>query len=161
MTALRQSESELQKLLTQRNAGEADAHDVRLNHYRVLLELLNLRCRTPSEKSLLEQWIEEEASLMAAQEERHAEALKRMEKQVQELANEVVEQQVTFQDASSRPTRLVERRSSCPVRLLRGQEQVAAMALQQEKLEQQHCEDYSLWSEELLRGREKARQGGL
>lgn len=126
MTALRQSESELQKLLTQRNAGEADAHDVRLNHYRVLLELLNLRCR------LLEQWIEEEASLMAAQEERHAEALKRMEKQVQELANEVVEQQVTFQ------------------------EQVAAMALQQEKLEQQHCEDYSLWSEELLRGREKA-----
>lgn len=26
----------------------------------------------------------------------------------------------------------------------------------QEKLEQQHCEDYSLWSEELLRGREKA-----
>ena len=32
------------------------------------------------------------------------------------------------------------------------------MSAQQEKLEQQHCEDYSLWSEELLRGREKASQ---
>lgn len=33
----------------------------------------------------------------------------------------------------------------------------AAGSCLQEKLEQQHCEDYSLWSEELLRGREKAR----
>lgn len=40
-----------------------------------------------------------------------------------------------------------------------SQEQVAAMSAQQEKLEQQHCEDYSLWSEELLRGREKASDG--
>lgn len=126
MTALRQSESELQKLLSQKATGDADGSDVRLNHYRVLLELLNLRCR------LLEQWIEEEASVMAAQEEGHAEALRRMEQQVQELATEVVEQQAAFQD------------------------QVSAMSAQQEKLEQQHCEDYSLWSEELLRGREKA-----
>lgn len=126
MTALRQSESELQKLLSQKATGDADGSDVRLNHYRVLLELLNLRCR------LLEQWIEEEASVMAAQEEGHAEALRRMEQQVQELATEVVEQQAAFQD------------------------QVSVMSAQQEKLEQQHCEDYSLWSEELLRGREKA-----
>jgi len=126
MTALRQSESELQKVLTQWGTGDADVSNVRLNHYRVLLELLNLRCR------LLEQWIEEEASLMATQEEGHAEALRRMEQQVQELATEVVEQQSAFQ------------------------EQVSTMSAQQEKLEQQHCEDYSLWSEELLRGREKA-----
>ncbi|CAJ1409500.1 unnamed protein product [Effrenium voratum] len=125
MTALRQSESELQKLLAQRCTGDA-VSDVRLNHYRVLLELLNLRCR------LLEQWIEEEAALMAQQERHHAEALRRMEQQVQELATEVVEQQAAFQ------------------------EQVAAMSAQQERIEQQHCEDFSLWSDELLRSREKA-----
>jgi len=110
----------MQKILAQRpQEVRTDNADVRLNHYRVLLELLNLRCR------LLEQWLEEEATLVATQEERHSEALKRMEQQVQNLAGEV-------------------------------QEQVATMTRQQETLEMQHCHDYSVWSDELVRGREEA-----
>lgn len=121
MSALRQSEYELQQVIAKHphEATGSNVSDVRLNHYRVLLELLNLRCR------LLEQWLEEEAVIAASQEDRHSEILQQMEQQVRELAAEVVEQQICYK------------------------EQIDAM-------QKQHCEDYTVWSEELLRERNEA-----
>lgn len=121
MSALRQSEYELQQVIAKHphEASGPNVSDVRLNHYRVLLELLNLRCR------LLEQWLEEEAVIAASQEDRHSEILQQMEQQVRELAAEVVEQQISYK------------------------EQIDAM-------QKQHCEDYTVWSEELIRERNEA-----
>ncbi|CAE7026885.1 unnamed protein product [Symbiodinium sp. CCMP2592] len=117
----RQSEYELQQVIAKHphEASGPNVSDVRLNHYRVLLELLNLRCR------LLEQWLEEEAVIAASQEDRHSEILQQMEQQVRELAAEVVEQQICYK------------------------EQIDAM-------QKQHCEDYTVWSEELIRERNEA-----
>jgi len=150
MTALRQSESELQKVLTQWGTGDADVSNVRLNHYRVLLELLNLRCR------LLEQWIEKEASLMATQEEGHAEALRRMEQQVQELATEVVEQQSAFQEKLEQQH--CEDYSLWSEELLRGREKASEeIAALREDLKRQEC----LWHQEWVKMQQEACLQGI
>jgi len=127
MTALRSSETELQaSLSTRRKDVRPESDDVHLKHYRVLVELLTVRCR------LLEQWLEEEASLAAAHDDEQSAAIRNMEDQVSQLGSKVLEQQRAFQA------------------------EVADLHAEQESLEEQHRSDLAHWSQELIREREEA-----